>query len=127
MAANTTSLNLDVACAVALGLVEHPSVNVNYTTIVFIDPESRSEYRQSDWLDCSDPLHRATQDYLEARDEILRSQSTYQRAGWSNIGASRSRELAAKRAKDARSRGIAIVHERKVVDVAKAAGFNVLS
>ena len=126
MTIQSARLNLDIACAVALGVVEHPCVNVNYSAIVFIDPDTRSEHKQSDWLDCSDPLHRATQDYLEARIEVLRTHSTYQRAGWSNIAAVKSRELATKRANDARGRAVAMLQERKVVDVAKSAGFNVL-
>ena len=65
-------LDPDLACAVALGVVEHPQVVVSQEAVTVHDAGMRPLGTQPDWLVPDDPLHAATREYLQARREVMR-------------------------------------------------------
>jgi hypothetical protein len=117
----------DLACAVALGLVEWPRVVVSLEAITVHDAEMRAVGTVSDWLTREDALDAATHIYLAARREA--GLTTMRRPGqspWVAAAAIKTRDLANKRAVQARDLGRALLIERGVLAHAREAGLKVL-
>jgi hypothetical protein len=120
-------LDPDLACAIALGLVEWPRVVANLEAVTLHDEGMRPVGTVNGWLDLNDPLDAATHAYLAARREA--SQTTMRRPGqspWVAASATKTRELANKRAVEARDRGRSLLLERGVLASAKRLGLKVL-
>jgi len=120
-------LDRDLACAVALGLVESPHVAANPDAVTVLDEYMQSVGTLRGWLDGDDPLDAATREYLRSRIEAY--QTTTPRPGqppWMAAAAIRTRDAANQRARAARERGRALLAERGTLDVARAAGLPVI-
>ena len=61
----------DLACAIALGMVEAPRVGINVQSITLLDAQMRPADKVDNWLDGDDPLDVATRDYLRARQNAV--------------------------------------------------------
>jgi hypothetical protein len=117
----------DLACAVALGLVEWPRVEVRLEAITVHDTEMRVVGTVSDWLTPEDALDAATHTYLSARREAgLTTMRRPGQAPWVAAAAIKTRDLANKRAVEARDLGRALLIERGVLEHAREAGLTVL-
>jgi hypothetical protein len=121
-------LDPDLACAIALGLVEHPRVVANQEAVTVHDACMRPLGTARNWLDPEDALDAATHDYLGARREA--GLTTVPRPGqsaWGAASAARTRDLATRRAVQARQVGLRLLAERGTLAHARAAGLNVLA
>lgn len=120
-------LDPDLACALALGFVEHNFIVVNRDFIQFHDADDRELGRQDDWLTEEDPLDQATRAYLDARIAAHQAGHVGQEDNaWAAAEAGAAREEANRMAIAARATGRALLEERKVLQSAKAAGMTVL-
>jgi hypothetical protein len=120
-------LDQDLACAVALGLVENPRVAANPDAITVHDGAMRPLGTVRGWLDGDDPLDGATRDYLQARREA--NATTAPRPGqapWVAAAAIRTRDGANQRARAARERARDLLAQRGTFAQARAAGLKVL-
>lgn len=115
----------DLACAVALGIVEYPRVIALLDAVTVHDAAMRPICTQRDWLDGTDPLDVATREYLMARREAMGAGAKKLGAGWAAAGAARQRDTAIIRANEAKAQGRALLIERGVLDRARTAGLKV--
>jgi hypothetical protein len=121
-------LDRDVACAVALAIVEHPNVIANLDSVTLLDASMRPLGTEPNWLGGDDPLDTLTRDYLRARREA--STASVRRpgqTGWAAASAVKTRDEAIRRAQQARERGRALLVERGVIAGARQAGLKVLA
>ncbi|MFL5245082.1 MAG: hypothetical protein ACJ8FY_23515 [Gemmataceae bacterium] len=119
-------LDPDLACAIALGLVEHNFIVANLEAITLHDEDFQTLGQQRDWLTDEDPLDVATHDYLAARREALFAGHHGEGDNaWAAAAAIGTREEANRRAVEAREAGRAILEERRVLESARAAGMTV--
>ena len=120
-------LDRDLACAVALALVEHPRVVASLEAVTLHDAQMRPLGTERDWLRGDDALVKATRDYLGARREA--NQATVRRpgqTGWAAASGIKARDAATARAVQARELGRGLLAERGVLARARAAGLKVL-
>jgi hypothetical protein len=118
----------DVACAVALGVVEDPRVVVTLEAVTLYDAAHRPLGTLPNWLAGDDPLDVATRDYLRARQEA--SMTTVRRPGqtaWNYATGAKTRDAANGRAREARERGRALLAERGVLAYARGAGLKLIA
>jgi hypothetical protein len=120
-------LDRDLACAVALGLVESPRVAANPDAVTVLDAHMRPVGTLRGWLDGDDPLDAATRDYLRARTEAnLTTTPRPGQAPWVAAAAIRTRDAANQRARAARERARDLLAQRGTFAQAHAAGLPVL-
>ena len=120
-------LDPDLACAIALGLVEHNFIQANLESITIHDEDFQVLGQQTNWLTEDDPLDQATRDYLVARHQaLLAGHHSESDNAWAAAEAIGTREEANRRAIAARTTARAILDERRVLESAKAAGMTVL-
>jgi hypothetical protein len=118
----------DLACAIALGLVDCPRVVVNEEGVTVHDEHMRPLGTARNWLSADDPLDAATREYLVARREAVMATAPMRgRAPWALAAAARSRDLANKRAVQAREVARGLLAERDFFDCARAAGLKVMA
>jgi hypothetical protein len=121
-------LDQDLACAVALGLVENPRVAANPEAVTVHDGHMRPLGTVRGWLDGDDPLDVATREYLRARQEAnLTTTPRPGQAPWMAAAAIRTRDAANQRAQAARQRARALLDQRGTFAAARAAGLKVIS
>lgn len=120
-------LDGDLACAIALGCVEHPQVVVTLNGITLHDERMRVLDQVNGWLRDDDPLHVATKQYLLARQEVSRAgMNTRPGYGWAAASQAKIRDTANQRALQAKGQAQALLEERGVFARARAAGLRVL-
>ena len=121
-------LDKDLACAVALGLVESPRVAANPEAVTVHDAHMRPLGTVRGWLEGDDPLDVATREYLQARREAnLTTTPRPGQAPWMAAAAIRTRDAANQRARTARERARALLGQRGTFAAARAAGLTVIS
>jgi hypothetical protein len=121
-------LDPDLACAVALGLVESPRVAANPEAVTVLDASMRPVGTVRGWLDGDDPLDVATREYLQARREAnLTTTPRPGQAPWMATAAIRTRDAANQRAREARERARALLNQRGTFATARAAGLPVIA
>jgi hypothetical protein len=119
-------LDPDLACGIALGLVEHNFIVTNLESITIHDEDFETLGQQRDWLTDEDPLDLATRDYLTARRQaLLAAHQGEADNAWAAAAGIASREEANRRAVEARATGRAILEQRRVLESARAAGMTV--
>jgi hypothetical protein len=119
-------LDPDLACAIALGLVEHNFIQANLESITLHDEDFQILGQQKEWLTEDDPLDLATRDYLVARHQaLLAGRHGESDNAWAAAQAIGTREEANRQAIEARATAKAILEERRVLESAKAAGMTV--
>jgi hypothetical protein len=115
-------LHPDLACAIALGVVDHSHVSVTVDALTLYDTHLRTSRSQTGWLDGDDPLDAATRDFLAARQEAMRNAPRPAQSGWAAASAVKARESANARAVQAKARAWQLLQERGVVSHARRAG-----
>ena len=118
-------LHRDVACAIALGVVDAPHVTASLDALTITDPLLRTARTQPGWLDGSDPLVIATRDYLTARRAAMLSTPRPTQSGWAAASTIRAREAANARAIQARGTALKILQTRGVLHHASRAGMTI--
>lgn len=119
-------LDRDLACAVALGFVDMPTVAVNVQTITLHDANMRPIGSLADWLATNDPLDALTRTYLQARLEAAQSGPKGNARPWEAAARTRARDEANRRANEARTCGKALLDERGVLARARAVQLRVI-
>jgi hypothetical protein len=120
-------LDPDLACAIALGLIEHNFIQANLECITIRDGDFEILGEQTNWLTEEDPLDAATRDYLVARHQaLLAGHHGESDDAWAAAQAIGAREEANRRAIESRTAAKAILDERRVLGSARAAGLTVL-
>ena len=120
-------LDPDLACAVALGLVEHPRVAVSLEGLTLLDGSLQPVATVRDWLAADDPLDAATRAYLAARREA--TMTTVRRpgqSGWAAASVIKARDTANTRAAQARDLGRSLLAQRGVLAQARQLGLKML-
>ncbi len=118
----------ELACAVALGIVEDPHIAPNADAVTVYDAHMRPLGTVPNWLAGNDPLDAATRDYLRAKREA--TMTTVRRPGqsaWNYSAATRARDGANERARQARALGRGLLAERGVLDYAQGNGLRVMT
>jgi hypothetical protein len=117
----------DVACAIALGIVEAPRVGTNLHSITLLDNQMRPVGKLDKWLEGDDPLDVATREYLQARQEAVQAgvRKGYQ-TGWNMAASAKARELAVKRSLTAKITAKKLLEERGVLEHARQQGMHVV-
>ena len=120
-------VDLDLACAVALGIVEAPRMVVNLHQINVLDQRGTIMQSATNWIIPSDPLHQLTRHYLEARTEAQKASSsnTYMK-GYGNSTGIKSRDEANQRANLAKSKARQLLAEHGVLARAQSLGYRLL-
>jgi hypothetical protein len=117
----------DLACAVALSLVEYPHIIANLNALTLLDAGMRPVGTEHDWLRGDDPLDVATREYLAARrDASLASVRRPGQTGWASASAVKTREEANSRARRARDLGRSLLIERGVIAHARRTGLKLI-
>jgi hypothetical protein len=121
-------LDRDLACAIALGLIEDPHVAANPEAITLLDMNMRPLGTERDWLAGDDPLDVATRDYLVARKEVAAASVRRPgRTAWGSAGAIKARDGAADRACVAREKGRMLLVQRGVLANARGAALEAVT
>jgi hypothetical protein len=118
-------LDRDLACAIALGLVEYPNRTVTPEAVTRFDEQRRELGTVRGWLDGDDPLDRATRQYLDGRRAALLAGTRLGGGGWGATAAIRDRERANQQANDARTQARQLLAERGTLACARAVGMRV--
>jgi hypothetical protein len=118
-------LHSDIACAIALGVVDNPNVTATLDALVVTDPQLRTTRTQSGWLEGTDPLVVATRNYLTGRRDAMLNGPRPTQTGWAAASAVRAREAASARANQARSTALKILQTRGVLHHARRAGMTI--
>jgi hypothetical protein len=120
-------LDPDLACAVAVGLVEHRLVAANLEAVTVHDARMQPVGTRRDWLDGADPLDVATREYLTARrDATLAGSRGPGSSAWGAAGVAKKRDEANRKANEARLRVKALLEQRGVLARARAEGLPVV-
>ena len=119
------TLHPDVACAIALGVVDNPNVTASLDALIVIDPRLRTSRTQTGWLNGTDPLLIATRAYLTARRDAMLNGPRPAQSGWAASSAVKARETANTRALQARGAALKLLQERGVLHHARRAGMTV--
>ena len=106
-------LHPDLACAIALGVVDNPQVTVTVDSITLTDPQRGNTRTLSAWLG-DDPLDQATREYLTARRDAMLHGQKARGPGWAGAAAIKARDQANARAIQARNRAREILQQRGV-------------
>jgi hypothetical protein len=120
-------LHQDMACAIALTIVENPHVVANLEAITLHDTAMRPLGTVRNWLTDTDPLDQATREYLSAKREA--SMVPARRPGqsdWVTVSGVKKRESATQRACRARELGRALLAERGILTQARKAGLSLI-
>jgi hypothetical protein len=119
-------LDRDLACAIALAIVEKPQVHANVNVITLHDAQMRPLGSVSNWLG-DDPLDQLTRTYLEGRHQATQAgMRKLGQAGWAGSAAIKAREEGNRRANEARKKGNELLKERGVLDAARNQGLRVI-
>ncbi|MBY0525544.1 MAG: hypothetical protein K2R98_19220 [Gemmataceae bacterium] len=119
-------LDHDLACAVALGIVEHRWVRVTLEAITLLDARMQLHKVEAEWLTGDDPLKEATRRYLEARRALSRGTIAGPSGAWSMAAAARARDASLRQALEAKSAARRFLVERDAFARAKALGMTIL-
>jgi hypothetical protein len=120
-------LHPDMACAVALSIVEDPHVVVNLESVTLYDESMRSLGCLRDWLTSDDPLDSATRAYLQAKRDHSRTTARGPgQTAWNAAAAAKSRDQATHRARQARDLGRQLLAERGVIARARQVGLKLI-
>ncbi len=120
-------LDRDLACAVALSIVEAPHIVVNLESVTLHDERMRPLGTERDWLRGNDPLDAVTRDYLTARRAV--NQAGVRRpgqTGWAAASSIRAREEAIRKAQEMRDLGFTLLCERGLIAWARRTGLKLL-
>lgn len=120
------SLDHDFACAIALGLADHPLVRVTAEAITLLDERAAMRHQESGWLSGTDPLKAATRRFLESRQAVTRASAPRGPGAWSAAAATKVREVAQREAIQAKDEARRILIERDFLGRAKALGLTIL-
>ena len=116
----------DIACAIALDLVECPRVSVCLEGISVYDERLQQRGVERDWLHPDDELHQATRDYLMARRAMQKATPRYgETGGWAVASATKNRQQALNQALEAKVRARLLLIQRDVFKAARQAGMTV--
>jgi hypothetical protein len=121
-------LDPDLACAVAVGLVEHRLVAANLEAVTLHDARMQPVGTQRDWLGGADPLDVATREYLTARRDaaVAGSRGRSGSGAWDVASMAKKRDEANRKANEARLRVKVMLEERGVLARARAEGLPVV-
>ncbi|OWK40413.1 hypothetical protein [Fimbriiglobus ruber] len=120
-------IDFDLACAVAMGFVEHPRMTANLHQLTVIDQRGVPVGTHRDWLSNADKLHLVTRDYLLAREDVTKTSTSVgpRASGWSAATGVKTRYDATTRAQAAKSQARLMLSDRGVFVRAKSLGFRV--
>jgi hypothetical protein len=113
----TWHLDADMACAIALGFVEHPHVVVTLHGLQPAQTNCGEKCLQASWFEGDDLLVSVTRDYLGNRKESSPGRSSVANQGMGGLAGCRSTL--------ARALGWVLVVERGILARAEAAGLRV--
>ena len=118
-------LHPDMACAIALGVVDNPNVTASLDALIIVDPRLRTTNTQAGWLNGADALVVATREYLTARRDAMLNGPRPTQSGWAASATIKARETANIRANQARNNALKILQDRGVLHHARRAGMTV--
>ena len=120
-------MDFDLACAVAMGFVEHPRMTANLHQLTVLDQRAIPVGTYRDWLSNVDKLHIITRDYLLAREDVTKTSPHVGSGatGWAAATGVKTRYDATTRAQTAKSQARLLLTERGVFTRAKSIGLRV--
>jgi hypothetical protein len=118
-------LHPDMACAIALGVVDNPNVTASLDALIVVDARLRTTRTVTGWLDGADALAVATREYLTARRDAMLNGPRPTQSGWAASATVKARETANIRANLARSTALKILQDRGVLHHARRNGMTV--
>ena len=118
-------LHPDLACAIALSIVDNPHVTASLDALVVTDPRLGSSRTQTGWLNGTDPLLITTREYLTARRDAMLASPRGAPSAWAASSAVKTRETANARAIQARARALRLLQDRGVLHLARRSGMTV--
>lgn len=127
MTATPPPFDFDLACAVALGLVEHPRLLANARQVTITDHRGQTLSVHPNWLSPADPLQQLTLEYLRAREEAQKTTSKPAYGGWGAAAGVKVRDEAVMRASAAKKQAAALLAERGALTRAGTLGLRVVS
>ncbi|MFT3880464.1 MAG: hypothetical protein QM703_12480 [Gemmatales bacterium] len=122
----SSTLDADLACAIALGVVENSRMVTTIQQVNVLD-SSGLVVPHKNWLRETDPLHQLTKQYLQAKAESQQS-GVHQRpqAGWNMEAALKARDQANERAMLILIQARQLLEARGVLKRAKLEGLRIL-
>jgi hypothetical protein len=120
-------LHPDMACAIALAIVEDSRVVANLEGITLHDVAMRPLGTHRGWLEGNDPLIVATREYMRAKREATMTTAPRPgQSGWGAASAAKTRDTANARAREARDRGRALLAESGILAHARQTGLKLV-
>lgn len=121
-------IDRDLACAIALGLVQWPRVVANLNALTLCDERMQTLGSDPNWLQGDDPLDALTRDYLAARQQAMKANTRPPGYGhaWAASSANKVRDEANKTAIAARAKAVLLLNERGTLTAAKKQGLHVV-
>jgi hypothetical protein len=116
----------DMACAIALGILEDCRIIVNLEAITVHDGQMRPLGTTRNWLSDSDPLDVVTREYLLSRRQASMTDPLPRQGSWAAASSQKTREESLERAKRARDRGNSLLAERGVLAYARRSGLKLI-
>jgi hypothetical protein len=118
-------LDRDLACAIALGIVDYPLLTVTPEAVTLRDEAMRELGTERGWLDGDDPLDTATRAYLEGRRDAMLAGTRLSQGGWAGAAAVREREKGNQQANQAKIKAREILDQRGTLTVARDIGMRI--
>lgn len=116
-------LDSELACAVALGVVEHPRLIANVYQITLLDHRGQALACLQDWLQESDRLHQLTKVNLKARAEAQQANVHYDcKSCWSASSATMTSDTATQLVIQTRTLSKQLLAKRGVFTKAQSLG-----
>ena len=121
--------DLDLACAVAMGFVEHPRMIVNLNQLTVLDHRGQPSATYRDWLSQLDKLHILVREFLTARTTAQQATARttgFGATGWGTASAIKHRDAANTRAITLKAEARQHLAERGALVRAKGLGLKIL-
>ena len=118
-------LHPDIACAIALGIVENLSVTATLDNITMADARRGASRSHTGWLGADDPLDQLTRAYFRARREAAQLAPGMGAKGWAAAAHAKKRDEANIRALAAKAKGRQLLEERGMLSHARSSGLRV--
>lgn len=127
MIATPPPFDFDLACAVALGLVEHPRLLANARQVTLTDQRGQTLSVHPNWLSPADPVQQLTLEFLRAREEAQKTTAKPAYGGWNATAGVKVRDEAVMRANAAKRQAAMLLAERGALTRASTLGLRILS
>lgn len=126
LVAQPTAVEHDVACGIALGVIDGGATTVTLETITRFDPTTRKHVSRTGWLQVYDTFGELTRECLLTRQKILAATPRPNAPAWERARQIKEREEASTRFIRLRTEALRLLETRGVLAHARRVGMKIL-